>query len=274
MVATVLLTSVCASECHAQGYFQDYFSNNQYSPSDPWVKGRIFKTHTGHDGFYYNCDEEECKRNSPYIYWKNQGCRQNIHTLKFVRYEARQTVNDAICRWKRGSCQTCPPAGNYPPGAGYGTLASEKKANTNPQSNTKLHEKNLPEVSNLIEETSAPALPEPRIENSTRSLNTAPAAKPLQIQTPKNQKRNPPAAEESVPLLKPLIDKKTSGLFPQNFIQGRNPNPPVSGIIGKWSPKAQNNQIQKTASRPIRSRGYVTLHRNSTVPTEHSQISR
>lgn len=274
IVSVFLLSSVCATPCNAQGFFQDYFSSNTYSPSDPWIKGRIFRTHTGHDGLYYNCDEEESKRNSPYIYWKSQGCRENIHTWKFVKKETRQTINDPICRWKRGSCQTCPPAVNYPPGAGYGTLASEKKANTNSQEIKQVHDNNLPEVSNLIEETSAPALPKTTTENSTRSSNPAPAAEPNQIQAPNNKKRNPSAAEEAVPLLKPLIDKKTSGLFPQNFIQGRNPNPPVSGIIGKWSPKVQQNQIQKTAARPVRSRGYGTLHRNGAEFTEPPQVIR
>jgi hypothetical protein len=41
-----------------------------YSPADPWTRSKLFNTHTGHSGRFYNCDGEECKRNSPYICWK------------------------------------------------------------------------------------------------------------------------------------------------------------------------------------------------------------
>ena len=42
----------------------------QYQPSDPWVRSKLFQAHTKHRGFFYNCDNEECKRQSPYICWK------------------------------------------------------------------------------------------------------------------------------------------------------------------------------------------------------------
>ena len=50
----------------------DYHSGGvQYSPDDPWTRSKVFQAHTGHAGFFYNCDQEECKRYSPYIYWKS-----------------------------------------------------------------------------------------------------------------------------------------------------------------------------------------------------------
>ncbi|MEM7453266.1 MAG: hypothetical protein AAF456_02815 [Planctomycetota bacterium] len=51
---------------------RDYFLEKpfQYSPMDPWQRGNVFQLHSGHAGFFYNCDGEECKRNSPYICWK------------------------------------------------------------------------------------------------------------------------------------------------------------------------------------------------------------
>jgi hypothetical protein len=50
----------------------DYGLNNQiqYAPDDPTTRSRLFTLQTGHAGAYYNCDGEECKRNSPYICWK------------------------------------------------------------------------------------------------------------------------------------------------------------------------------------------------------------
>ncbi|WP_148618946.1 hypothetical protein [Mariniblastus fucicola] len=42
----------------------------QYAPDDPATRSRLFNLQTGHAGAFYNCDGEECKRNSPYICWK------------------------------------------------------------------------------------------------------------------------------------------------------------------------------------------------------------
>lgn len=54
-----------------QEFQRDYVYEKpfQYSPSDPWNRGKVFRMHTGHWGKYYNCDGEESKRNSPYICW-------------------------------------------------------------------------------------------------------------------------------------------------------------------------------------------------------------
>ena len=41
-----------------------------YQPQDPWYRGKLFNIHTKHYGRFYNCDNQEDKRNSPYIHWK------------------------------------------------------------------------------------------------------------------------------------------------------------------------------------------------------------
>ena len=41
-----------------------------YRPDDPQYRGKIFNIHTKHYGRFYNCDDQEDKRNSPYIHWK------------------------------------------------------------------------------------------------------------------------------------------------------------------------------------------------------------
>lgn len=101
------------------GLRQDYIYDRDmvYSPDDPFVRGNVYKTHIGHDGHYYNCDDEEQKRYAPWIQWRqrpcdSQSCRREINEL-FSSYD------DAVCRWKMGSCQICPGT-NFPPGAGYG----------------------------------------------------------------------------------------------------------------------------------------------------------
>ena len=41
-----------------------------YQPNDPQYRGKAFNVHTKHYGHFYNCDNQEDKRNSPYIYWR------------------------------------------------------------------------------------------------------------------------------------------------------------------------------------------------------------
>ncbi len=66
-------TLLSLQECRAQNVFKDFFSGPvQYSPSDPWTKGKVFNYQTGHAGLFSDCDDEECKRYSPYICWKMQ----------------------------------------------------------------------------------------------------------------------------------------------------------------------------------------------------------
>ncbi len=108
----------------AQNFVQDYLRQplGSYSPCDPWQKGHIFRTHTGHDGLYYNCDQEEEKRCSPWIHWPQRPC-DDLFSPHRIHAEQKQTVSNAITRWRRGSCQDACHAtwgAGYPPGAGYG----------------------------------------------------------------------------------------------------------------------------------------------------------
>jgi hypothetical protein len=82
----------------------DYHSGGvQYSPDDPWSRSKVFQAHTGHAGFFYNCDSEECKRNSPYIYWK-ANC-QPLWPERIRIFEGIRTDLDKV-RWRinAGGC--------------------------------------------------------------------------------------------------------------------------------------------------------------------------
>ena len=80
----------------------------QYQPSDPWYRGKLFQVQTGYYGFFYNCDGEECKRESPYICWK-------VHTepdfprrkrpLCFINGE----IDKVVRRIRNGSCRPQAP---------------------------------------------------------------------------------------------------------------------------------------------------------------------
>ena len=76
MVASLTLAcvSVFAQDGSAQLFKKSRLSCGhehlvQYAPDDPVTRGRLFNFQTGHAGAFYNCDGEECKRNSPYIFW-------------------------------------------------------------------------------------------------------------------------------------------------------------------------------------------------------------
>lgn len=112
------------SEASGQNVYQDYWANRtgSYSPQDPWQKGHVFRTHTGHDGLFYNCDGEEEKRCSPWIRWGYRPC-DDVFSPTRIRNDYKQSVCDALERLKLGSCQdACGVAAGtgYPPGAGYG----------------------------------------------------------------------------------------------------------------------------------------------------------
>jgi hypothetical protein len=86
-------------------YVDDYPVH--YQPQDPWTRGVIFRNHMGHGGLFYNCDQQECKRYSPYIVWKSQpyNCLpfQPVHT----------TISQQICEvkqrilWGGSGCFSC-----------------------------------------------------------------------------------------------------------------------------------------------------------------------
>ncbi|GEM_PF-1698525 len=120
---------ITGSVCFGQNLRQDYVYDREatYSPLDPIFRGYVYRTHIGHDGAYYNCDGEEEKRNSSFIRWTQRPC-DDVFSLKRVRADYKQSLNDAFCRWQRGSCNTgdCQTTGmNYPPGAGYGNEGSQ-----------------------------------------------------------------------------------------------------------------------------------------------------
>ncbi|MEM7785880.1 MAG: hypothetical protein AAF623_21205 [Planctomycetota bacterium] len=68
----ITLCSLADAQTERRKFLQDYRDDRpfQYQPSDPFVRSKIFKTHIGHGGLFYNCDGEENKRCSPYICWK------------------------------------------------------------------------------------------------------------------------------------------------------------------------------------------------------------
>ncbi len=71
----------------------------QYGPSDPWTRSKLFQVHTNHYGWFYNCDDEECKRNSPYICWKlhhEEDIPNHMTCLERIRHEVRQVKQRII----------------------------------------------------------------------------------------------------------------------------------------------------------------------------------
>jgi hypothetical protein len=123
LTTTGLVLATGATVC-AQNIFQDYGWNRRgyYSPNDPWQKGLVFRTHTGQDGLFYNCDGEEDKRCSPWIHWPQRPC-DDLLSLRRVHEERVQTIRNAVNRVQMGSCHSA-CAGTwgtgFPPGAGYG----------------------------------------------------------------------------------------------------------------------------------------------------------
>ena len=77
----------------------------QYQPSDPWYRGKLFQVHTGHYGFFYNCDGEECKRESPYICWKDH-TEPDFPRRKRPRCFINDEIDKVVRRIGNGSC--CP----------------------------------------------------------------------------------------------------------------------------------------------------------------------
>lgn len=112
--------------------FKDYKHDRpfQYAPNDPWTRSNLFHRHTKHYGLTYNCDGEECKRNSPYIYWKTHhendlpqrtGWWQHIsQTASAIKQriadgacmEHSTAITSQICQQCQSvnGCQNCIPA--------------------------------------------------------------------------------------------------------------------------------------------------------------------
>lgn len=87
----------------------DYPGPIAYSPNDQNERSKRLRLQTGHYGFFYNCDDEECKRNSPYICWNNQhradwrnGWR---NALRMDRRDVIQRILDGSCADE--DCESC-----------------------------------------------------------------------------------------------------------------------------------------------------------------------
>ena len=78
----------------------------QYAPSDPWIRSGLFNAQTKHRGLGYNCDGEECKRNSPYIYWKNH-TENDLPARKGWWQRLSQTTAEVKQRIADGNCNQC-----------------------------------------------------------------------------------------------------------------------------------------------------------------------
>lgn len=78
----------------------------QYQPSDPWTRSKLFQTHTKHYGLFYNCDNEECKRQSPHICWKEH-FEKDFPTWMTWRQRIRHEVGQVRQRIWDGSCADC-----------------------------------------------------------------------------------------------------------------------------------------------------------------------
>lgn len=103
----------------------DYPGPITYAPSDQDTRSKRLRMQTGHYGLFYNCDDEECKRLSPYICWNSQ------HTADWYcgwKNAWRRDRNDIIQRLFDGSCQDC--EGNASAGPSIQTAPAYYGSNT------------------------------------------------------------------------------------------------------------------------------------------------
>jgi hypothetical protein len=91
---------------------RDYQQPMTYSPDDPFTKGLVYRLQTGQAGKYFNCDCEEEKRYSPYIYW--QTVCNHTHPVPYCRvllrdlHEVKERVRAGACRGGQNcQCQDC-----------------------------------------------------------------------------------------------------------------------------------------------------------------------
>ena len=114
-----LLSGIQNARIEVQKQRADYPGPISYSPNDPETRSKLFRWQTGHAGLFYNCDGEECKRNSPFICWNTQhgadwrngaceACRRD-------RADIKQRLIDGCCsqtqsNCKCNSCQNCQAA--------------------------------------------------------------------------------------------------------------------------------------------------------------------
>lgn len=102
-VMVALAATLVSGQLTAQNVIADYVCNapRQFCPDDPWTTGLVFRTQIGYAGCYFNCDCEEQKRYSPYIYWQCQTpCMNSCPLLRNVRQQFCD-VKQRI-RWGKG----------------------------------------------------------------------------------------------------------------------------------------------------------------------------
>lgn len=94
---------------------RDYQQPMTYSPADPFSKGWVYRLQTGQAGKYFNCDGEEQKRYSPYIYW--QTVCNHTHPVPYCRvllrdiHEVQERVRAGACRGGQNcQCADCQTA--------------------------------------------------------------------------------------------------------------------------------------------------------------------
>lgn len=126
-VTTLFVTSAVAQEVRLT--VRDYVTQpcRPYSPDDPCQRSKWFRLQTGHFGYAYNCDGEECKRNSPYIYWTaptNHPIPPRHRWLK----EARCDLREALGRIADGSCAQCETGCNHCGGSGCSLCQQTRSA--------------------------------------------------------------------------------------------------------------------------------------------------
>lgn len=120
---------------------RDYRQPMTYSPDDPFTKGWIYRLQTGQAGKYFNCDCEEEKRYSPYIYW--QTVCNHTHPKPYCTvllrdiHEVKERVRAGACRGGQyctcGQCPQTSVTGSYLAG-NAGQPASAQAASSTPQS--------------------------------------------------------------------------------------------------------------------------------------------
>lgn len=81
---------------------RDYQQPMTYSPADPFTKGWVYRLQTGQAGKYFNCDCEEEKRYSPYIYW--QTVCNHTHPVPYCRVLLRD-LEEVKGRVRAGACR-------------------------------------------------------------------------------------------------------------------------------------------------------------------------
>ncbi len=100
----------CPQQAHGQiSQANKAAPSSQYAPGDPWTRSKLFRVQTKHYGFGYNCDDEECKRNSPYICWKHQA-DHDLPARKGWWQRLSQTAAEVKQRIADGNCVKCAEA--------------------------------------------------------------------------------------------------------------------------------------------------------------------